>query len=63
MNGHLIGKQDVLKRLMEVIVTKNYAEMSALAARMIEQQLASRPHAQMVANAPNSMYQEMGMPY
>ena len=31
--------------------------------RMIEQQLASRPHAQMVANAPNSMYQEMGMPY
>lgn len=31
--------------------------------RMIEQQLASRPHAQMVSNAPNSMYQEMGMPY
>ena len=31
--------------------------------RMIEQQLASRPHSQMVGNAPNSMYQEMGMPY
>ena len=47
---------------MEVIVTKNYAEMSALAARMIEQQLLRKPNSVLglaTGSTPIGTYKEL----